>query len=203
MSGIGRFFKSTLIGGLVILVPMVVLLAILVWVVDLALKVILPVFEWLPNKSVGGVSLAVLAALASIIVGCFVAGLVAETALIRGLSQRAEQLALFMPGYALMKNVGAKLIGIEMKRPVQTVLVQFPASWQLGFLMETLTDGRHVVFVPGVPRALVGELHIVLPGNIQFLTMSVSHALDALSRLGVGLTDIAVKEPASIGDGHS
>jgi hypothetical protein len=60
-----------------------------------------------------------------------------------------------------MKHVGADVVGIERKKPVKTVLVRFEASWQLGFLMETLSDGRHLVFVPGVPRALVGALHIV------------------------------------------
>jgi hypothetical protein len=63
--------------------------------------------------------------------------------------------------------------------------------------METLDDGRHVVFVPGVPRALVGTLHIVAADRVQILAMSVSAALDALGRLGVGLRETWLKEPAS------
>ena len=93
-----------------------------------------------------------------------------------------------------MKNVGANLVGIEGKHPVRTVLVRFEASWQLGFLMETLADGRHVVFIPGVPRALVGTLHIVAADRVQVLAMSVSTALDALARLGVGLREMGLKE---------
>lgn len=56
--------------------------------------------------------------------------------------------------------------------------------------METLADGRHVIFVPGVPRALVGALHIFAPDRVQFLDMSISKTLDALSRLGVGLREM-------------
>jgi hypothetical protein len=48
--------------------------------------------------------------------------------------------------------------------------------WQLGFLMQTLSDGCHVVFVPGVPRALVGSLHIFAADRVQVLSMSVSTA---------------------------
>jgi YD repeat-containing protein len=54
MRGIYRFLKSTMIGGLGNLLPLVVLGSIVVWAVQIALQVILPVFEWLPDKSVGG-----------------------------------------------------------------------------------------------------------------------------------------------------
>jgi uncharacterized membrane protein len=196
MRGIYRFLKSTTIGGLGIVLPLVVIVAIVVWAGEIALNVVVPVFKWLPDKSVGGVSLAVLAAVLGLVVGCFLAGLLAETAIIRHLGERAERLALSVPGYALMKNVGASLVGIETKHAAKTVLIRFEASWQLGFLMETLSDGRHVVFVPGVPRALVGTLHIVATDQIQILSMPVSAALDALGRLGVGLRETWPKEPA-------
>jgi uncharacterized membrane protein len=194
MRGIYRFLKSTMIGGLVVLLPVVVLVAIVGWAVDLAVKVVEPLFARLPDKSVGGVSLVVLIAVVGVILACFLAGIVAETALVRGLGNRAERLALLVPGYALMKRVGADLIGVEGKRPVRTVLVRFQASCQIGFLMETLPDGQHVVFVPGVPKALVGTLHIVEPDRVRVLSMSVSAALDALGRLGVGLGEVWGKE---------
>jgi uncharacterized membrane protein len=187
MRGVYRFVKSTLIGGLVVLLPVVVIVAIVGWAVDLAVKLVEPLFARLPDKSIGGVSVVVLTAIVGVVLCCFLAGIVAETALVRGLGRRAERLALLVPGYALMKSVGANLIGVEGKRPVRTVLVEFPASWQIGFLMETLADGRHVVFVPGVPKALVGTLHIVPADRVQVLAISVSAALDALGRLGVGL----------------
>jgi uncharacterized membrane protein len=195
MRGIYRFLKSTMIGGLGILLPLVVLGAIVVWAVQIALPVILPVFEWLPDKSVGGVSLTVLATVLGLVASCFLAGLLAETAIIRYLGDRAERLAMSVPGYALMKNVGASLVGVESKHLAKTVLVRFEASWQLGFLMETLSDGRHVVFIPGVPRALVGTLHIIAGDRVQILTLSVSAALDTLGRLGVGLRETSSKEP--------
>jgi uncharacterized membrane protein len=197
MRAVYRFFKSTMLGGLVILVPIVVIGAIVVWVVQSAIAILTPVFEWLPDKSVGGVSLTLVAVLAALIGGCFLAGLVAETAIIRRLGELAERFALFVPGYALMKNVGADFVGIERKQPVRTVLVRFEASWQLGFLMETLNDGRLVVFVPGVPRALVGTLHIVAAERVQLLNMTVSAALDNLSRLGVGLRETPMESVTS------
>lgn len=197
MTGIYKFLRSTILGGLVVLLPLIVLSAIAVWAVQTALKVILPALEWLPDKSVAGVSLTLVSAVLGLLIGCFFAGLLAETALIRAIGERAERLALSIPGYALMKNVGANLVGVEGKHPVKTVVVRFEASCQLGFLMETLTDGRQVVFVPGVPRALVGTLHIVAADRVQFLNMPVSTALDTLGRLGVGLRETWPTETGS------
>jgi uncharacterized membrane protein len=197
MRGIYRFLKSTILGGLVVLLPVAVLVAVCGWAVDIVLKVLAPVFAWLPDKSVGGVSLTMLTAIFAVIIFCFLAGVVAETALVRRLGDRAERIAMLVPGYALMKSVGANLVGIESSHPVKTVLVRFEASWQLGFLIETLADGRHVVFVPGVPKALVGTLHIVSADRVHVLAMPVSAALDALGRLGVGLRETWSKEPVS------
>jgi uncharacterized membrane protein len=197
MRGLYRFLKATILGGLVVLVPVVVLGAIIGWAIENARKVIAPVFEWLPDKSVGGVSLAVASSIFGLVAVCFFAGLFAETAIVRRLGDRAERLALSVPGYALMKNVGANLVGIEGKHPAKTVLVRFDGSWQLGFLMETLTDGRHVVFIPGVPRALVGTLHIIAADRVHVLAMSISTALDTLGRLGVGLRETWSNEPVS------
>src|SRR5262249_55522511 len=119
MRGIYQFLKSTILGGLVVLVPVVVLGAIVVWAVDLALKAITPVFEWLPDKAVGGVSLAALAAVAGLVVACFLAGIAVKMALIRRVGDRAERLAMLVPGYALMKSVGVNLVGMESKYPVR------------------------------------------------------------------------------------
>jgi uncharacterized membrane protein len=188
MRAIYRFVRSTILGGLVILVPLVVLGGIVVWALGIAHKAVTPVFEWLPDQSVVGVSLTALSAFGGLLVGCFLAGLFAETAVIRLLGDRLERLALYVPGYAVMKNVGANIVGVQARRhPAKTVLVRFEATSQLGFMMETLPDGRHVVFVPGVPSVLVGALHIVTPDRVQLLNLSVSAAYDALSRLGVGL----------------
>jgi uncharacterized membrane protein len=175
--------------------PLGALIAVAVWAIDLAVKAVLPVLAWLPDRSIGGVSLAVLVALSAVIGSCFVAGLLAETALVRGLGRRAERLATMIPGYALMKSVGTNLAGID--GGVRTVVVRFEATCQLGFLMETLPDGRQLVFVPGVPRAMVGTLHIVAPERVEPLNLSVSTALDVLGRLGVGLSESWPREVVS------
>ncbi len=89
-----------------------------------------------------------------------------------------------------MKNVGTSMAGVESS--VRTVEVRLVESCVLGFLMETLSDGRLVVYLPGVPGALVGTLHIMDADRVRILDLPVSKALDILSRLGVGLKDVQI-----------
>jgi uncharacterized membrane protein len=193
-----QFLKSTIIGGLVILVPLGILAFIAVQVVEIAYQVIIPIMEWLPIKSVTGTSIALLLSILVLIAICFLAGLLAETTIIQGLVRRVERLILSaIPGYALMKEVGENLVGFEDKAGRKSVLVRFESSFQLGFLIETLPDGRQVVFVPSVPNAFTGALHIFSPDRVQVLPMSATHILDALGRLGIGLRETWPKETIS------
>ena len=100
-------------------------------------------------KSIGGVSLALAAAVLASLLVCFLAGLLAEAALTRRLIESVESLILSkMPGYSLMKTVGENLVGVEGSDRRKTVLVHLHDSAQLGFVMDELPDGRLVVFVP-------------------------------------------------------
>jgi uncharacterized membrane protein len=190
VSGVYQFLKSTVIGGLLVLVPLVVLGVIIVRTGMLVYDQILPLLRMLPLESARATTLAVLLAILSLVAACFLAGLAAQTRLIRRLIDRTEQQILsHIPGYELMKNVGENLAGIEGQDARKTVLARIADSYQLGFLMDTLADGRHLVFIPGVPRVLVGALHILSPGQVQMLAMPVNQTLEALGRLGVGLRE--------------
>ena len=190
MRGLLGFLRSTVLGGVFVLLPLVVVGAFAVWAVEAVVTAVRPVIGWLPVQSVGGVSLALLAAVLGVVGCCFLAGMLAETALVRGLGRRAERLALSVPGYALMKNVGASMVGVDGHATVRTVVVRFEGHSQIGFLTDTLPDGLHVVFVPGVPGALVGTLHLVSPDRVREVDVPVSAAMDALGRLGVGLREV-------------
>lgn len=191
-----QFLKSTFIGGLLVLVPLGLLAFIVLKSIEVAHAAIEPVFTMLPFKSVGGVSLAVLAAVLVLLLACFLAGLLAQVALTRRLMDSIEQLILArIPGYALMKSVGENLVGMEGKAGRTTLLVTRDVSWQVGFLMDTLPDGRKVVFLPDVPNVMTGSLHIFASDQVEELSMPIATALGILGQLGVGLSE---KWPAAV-----
>lgn len=189
MGRIYEFLKSTILGGLFVLVPLGLLAGIAVKAIEVAHAAIEPVFRLLPFKSVSGVSPALMAAIILFLAACFLAGLLTRAAITRRLVENVEYLILSrIPGYALMKSVGEDLVEVEGKQGRTVVLVRLEASWQLGFLMDTLPDGRRVVFLPDVPNGMTGSLHLFSPDRIEQLQLPIATTLDILGRLGIGLS---------------
>lgn len=190
-----EFFKSTVVGGVFVLGPIVILAVIVGKLVDAIVTGAGPVLAWLPFKTVGGVSIVVLVAIAVVIVLCFLAGLLARTTLMGRLVKSVESLVLSkVPGYSLMKSMGESFVGAEGKGTRQPVLARFEASWMIGFIMDTLPDGRLAVFVPAAPNGMTGQLHIMNADRVEKLDVSVTAALDCIGRLGVDYNRMAPKK---------
>ena len=186
-----NFLKSTFVGGMFVLAPIVLLLFIIGKTIEAAYSALRPLFDLLPFQSVSGVSLALVSGIVAIIALCFFAGLVAKTALTRRFVRWIESMVLTnLPGYSLMKSVGARLVGAEHNDGREAVIVRFESSSMIGFSMDKLDDGRVLVFVPGAPNAFSGTLHIIEANRIEPLGISVRETLDCLSRLGVETAEL-------------
>lgn len=184
--GLLSFVKATVIGGIFVLAPLVVFVTIIAQAVNLAFHLIHPWMVYLPFESVTGASLALFAGICVIIAICFVAGLLANTALATWLVKHIETLILSnLPGYTLIKSMGEGLVGKTHEGSRRAVLVHFEHTSQIGFQMDVLQDGRMVVFVPGVPSPWSGQLHIVQPDRCETLEISVREALECLQRMGL------------------
>ncbi|OYW14688.1 MAG: hypothetical protein B7Z55_15510, partial [Planctomycetales bacterium 12-60-4] len=119
------FIKATVIGGVFVLAPIVVLAVIIGKAVTLAYETLHPLMAHLPIQNVGGISLALLAGIAILIGICFLAGLLANTALATWIVKWVELAILSnLPGYSLMKSMGEGLAGVSNKDGHRTVLVQ-------------------------------------------------------------------------------
>ncbi len=77
-SRLARFLRSTATGGLIFLLPLAVLLALLGQVYSIVLAIAKPLHDWIPVYTPLGISLLFLAALAILVLLCFMAGLAAQ-----------------------------------------------------------------------------------------------------------------------------
>jgi hypothetical protein len=92
-----------------------------------------------------------------------------------------------LPGYSLVKSMGEGIVGVDNAQARRAVLVRFDDHARLGFLMDTATDGRLVVFLPNVPSPWSGTLSIVSADRVEVLTAPMAAVLDRMQRLGLGL----------------
>lgn len=186
-----EFVRATIVGGLLVLVPIVVLAAFVGYAIEVAWAALAPVFARLPFQSATSAGLAAVTGVAVVILLCFLAGLVAETALIRWAVRSIESRILaFLPGYSLMKGVGTSFVGVDGTEGRRPVLVRFHDTSQIGFEMERLVDGRAVVFIPTAPNPLTGAIHILDADRITPLPATIGPTFECISRLGIDASRI-------------
>lgn len=178
--------KTTLIGGVVLLLPLVVALAVVGQGVALVGKAAAPLIALLPDRSVGGVALATLATVLLLLLLCFGAGLLARAALGRRLSDSFEnRLHALYPRYTVFKGMTQDLAGQGMQG-LKPVLVGFDDQQTLAMEVERLADGRVVLFLPGAPDPWSGNVVLVDPHRVTALAVELGAVNRVLKGLGRG-----------------
>jgi uncharacterized membrane protein len=178
---------TTLIGGLVFLLPLIVVLAVLGQGLALMAGVAKPLAAMFPTQQVGGVALASLVALLLMLLLCYGAGLLARAALGRALSASFEdRLQTLYPRYTIIKGM-TQALGVDaVKNSLKTVLVSFDDHQLFAVEVERLADGRVVVFLPGAPDPWSGSVVLVSHEQVAGVPVEIGALHRALKGIGRG-----------------
>src|SRR5687767_9667629 len=99
------FVRTTLVGGLLYLVPIVVLLAVLGKAIGIAHQVSPPVVKLIEAVHLGEILTPQVVAILLLVLFCFAAGLFARTAFAKRIGRALETRVLAnLPGYELIKS---------------------------------------------------------------------------------------------------
>lgn len=187
-----KLIRTTLTGALVFLLPIGILAFFVGKILTTANKLVEPISEHLPVKSVAGVSATILLALFGIIAVSFIAGLFAKSRIARSAVERLETYFLGrLPFYGLLKSLSNDVVapGETAEHPV--VLVRFDDAWQVGVLIGPTMEGTHsVVFIMDSPTPQAGAVMIVEKDRVQATDIPLTKAFGALSARGLGLGEL-------------
>jgi uncharacterized membrane protein len=152
------------------------------------LNVTEPLDDVIPADSVADVAVINLVAIAALLVGCFVAGLVAQSAVGRKVYQAADaNLAGIIPGYAALRaRLGTAVGDEERRKTLKTVFVRLDDQAQIAFEVERLADGRAVVFLPGAPDVWSGAAVVVDADRVTPLDFEMRQVVRLAKNLGKG-----------------
>ena len=187
MKKILQFVRTTLVGGLLFLVPVVALVIVLEKALAVAHQLLDPLAKHLPVESVIGLRTPLVLAIAVLVLLCFLAGLFARSALARKLNQQLEDAVLSnIPGYDLLKSMGESMLGVEAQGSYPVVLVRFDDTWQLAFQTGPMENGLVAVFVPGSPNARSGAVHFMSADRVKPAGIPLAAAMKILKHYGAG-----------------
>ncbi len=193
MKRLVNFARTTLVGGLLFLVPIIVLIAVVGKALSLVHKLTDPLAERFPMAAD---NTPVLLASGLLILVCFVMGLVALTRPARVGVAWLERIFLSkIPGYVFLKGAGESALGLEKDAPYPLLLARIEDSWQFGFLVERLEGGNLAVYVPGAPNPLSGSVYYMSPERVRATDIPVAAALKCLRQLGAGSRAV-LRDPA-------
>lgn len=191
MHQILRFVRTTLVGGLLYLVPIVVLLAILGKAVQVAHQFSPPVLELVEAAGLGGILTPQVVAVLLLILFCFAAGLFARTVVAKRFSRALESKVLAnLPGYEFIKGVSENLAGVDTGSTHAPVMARIEDAWQIAFVVDRLDDGHLAVYVPGVPVSRSGSLYFMTADRVRPLPVPLKSALQALRHMGVDSNEL-------------
>ena len=185
-----QFVLTTVIGGVLFLVPVVFLGMILTKAAGYMMVIAQPLAAWIPVDSIGGVALANLIAIVAVIVLCFLAGLVARHALAGKVVKNLESKVLMkIPGYSMVKGIAGGFDSSE-KEGLKPVSLKLGTAERIGFEMQKLPDGRSVIYIPSAPSPWSGVTQILPADQVTYLDVPVTKIIEITESYGHGVGEL-------------
>ncbi len=184
------FVVATTIAGLLLLIPVALLGAVFFAAYDIMVELARTTGLDLPyNEFVDGLIIGA-GALVSLIIVCFFIGLALRTSIGNALESRYDNLLQkYLPVVGMLRNLIMQVVGSNedvLKLKPAEVALYGSNSRQYALVVEQLPDGRAVVFVPSVPAATLGQLHVVSMDDVTLLDVPVQDLLNAVTQWGAG-----------------
>ncbi len=187
MKVIPQFARTTLLGGVFFLMPIVVLAILLEKAMSIAAKFVKPIADKLPDDWNLGVAKVTLLAIVLLALICFLAGLIARAAIAQRLVRKLESSVLSkIPAYEYFRQVTGGLLGADDLAKHRVVLAQFEGGWQIGVEVEGELDGFVTVFIPDAPNPRTGAVFLLPPDRVRPTGAALGSALHCLKRFGAG-----------------
>lgn len=184
------FLKTTMVGGVLFLLPLAIVLMILGYALRLASVVAQPISEKLQLHHWGdlaGTSLVTVLSVLVLVLLSFAAGLAARTYLGGRLTRWFEGSFLGrLPQYQMVKSMAEGLTRLEGASGIKPALVSIEGGWQMGYLLEPLENGWLSVFLPQAPTPMSGNVMYFPADRVRPLGITMVEAMAIIRRMGVG-----------------
>lgn len=187
-----KFLWTTLLGGVIVIVPIGLAAAGIVKAVAIARDILAPIADRLPET----MHFRTLVALGFVLAVCFAAGVLLRTAIGRAAARAADKgLLERIPGYTLYRTLSRR-IGGQQGQEMEVAAIRMDDHELLAFVMERFPDGRCAIFVPSSPTPAVGSMLIVPAERVRVLDIPMKQALGCLTQWGVGTSAVVSGTPA-------
>ena len=183
MRGLAEFTKTTLIGGVLVILPVYLSILLLGKTVAGLLALISPVTKHLPAT----MEFRQVVAILILIFLCFLAGLMVRTGPgLRAKNAIERHLLERIPGYTLIRGFAARVAGRQEDETFAVALVEIEEALVPAFIVEEHEDGCFTVFVPSVPTPAAGTIYILPKERVHLVDIPFAKAATVITKWGAG-----------------
>ena len=197
MRTLAEFTKTTLIGGVLVILPVYIAVLLIAKAVKGLLDILAPVAGSLP----AGVEFRQAATIILLVAICFVIGLVVRTGPGLRAKNAFEQAVLErLPGYTFFRGLAKRLTGRSEEHKLEPALVEIEDALVPALIVEKLEDGSYTVLVPSAPTPMAGSIYILPPERVHPVDIPFTTAIGVFTKWGTGAGEFvrAMKGPAAI-----
>ncbi len=191
MNKFNNFFKTSLLGGTIVILPVVILIIFFSWLFRLVTGLIRPLTKLLSNYLefhplfVDGLAIIL------ILTVCFFVGAFIKTRFGKFVHNTFEKKILAVaPGYNMVKETVLQVLGGGGKRAAFSTVVLAKLfdsqTMATGFLMDESEHGIMTVFIPTGPNPTTGFIYHVPEKDVQIIDVSVDVAMRTILGCGTG-----------------
>jgi len=187
MKTLVQFLKITLVGGLLVVLPLWVSLLLLFKAIKGAMAMLLPIAKLLPQWIVH----EKITALVLLLLICFAVGLFIRTGPGKQIGQWITQHILDrIPGFAVMRGMTRQLAGDKGEQSFQPALVEIEEALVPAFIIEKHADGQFTVFVSSSPTPMAGAIYILQPERVHPVDVPLTKAMVCVTKWGAGAAEM-------------
>jgi uncharacterized membrane protein len=189
MTRIRNFIVNVFIGGVIVLLPIIIVFNIAQWLFEMFRENTQP----LTNLLTTSFSLSEPVAWMLNLVGIFIIfsfiGMVVRTRIGSGLYQFLENVTLYrIPGYRTIKDIVAQITGKQKGFFRKVVLIQIGNTGvsATGFVVDEIGYGHSTVFIPCGPNPTTGFILHIKNEYMSDMNISVETAMKTIIACGAG-----------------
>lgn len=180
---LGRTFLS----GFLVIAPVYLTVLLLLHGIETVRNLLKPVLSLLPQwfPSEAAISIGV------VLLTCFLLGLLVRTGLGKLCREWIEARFLNrIPGYSQIRALTQQIAGESQQNTWKPALIDMDGAYVHGFLIEECNEHLVVVFVPGVPSIVTGNVYILKRERVHLLNVPFSAAFKSISHWGAGAKEL-------------
>lgn len=204
MEKLKSFVITSLLGGLIVILPVTIIAFVFAWIFHFVTGLIQPLTNVLLAQSSIWEWAAHLLVIVIITFFCFLVGVFVRTRLGRVIHRQVEnRLLKVAPGYNLIKETLRQLLGNQRSFFSRVAVVKiFGETMTTAFITDEHADGSYTIFIPQAPTPTSGSI-FHLPGECVFpVDVSMDTAMKSIISCGGGSQPIMEKFQQLRRQGH-